>query len=106
MSKANRDRGKRGEKAARELLADRDWVILANTADGSKVEDMIVNSPDGKIYSVEVKNTKQINIPAVLKQSRENASKKKLDWMIMCKIDQSSSWLIWMKYEQPKVWNK
>jgi Holliday junction resolvase-like predicted endonuclease len=104
LSKASRSKGKRGEAEARNTLTDRDWIILANTADGSEVEDIIARSPEGKVYSIEVKNTKQIDVPKVLAQARNNAGKKKIDWMVMCKITQSRAWLVWAKGEQPKVW--
>lgn len=106
MSKASRDKGKRGEREAREILGDRDWTILANTADGIEVEDIIASDPAGQVFSVEVKNTKQIDITAVLKQARNNAAKKKLPWLIMCKISQSKAWLVWAKGGHPKVWMK
>ena len=106
MSSASRSRGKRGESEARDLLTERDWTILANTADGTDVEDIIATSPDGTVYSIEVKNTKQIDITAILKQARSNAAKKKLPWLAMCKISQSRAWIVWCKGEQPKMWIK
>ena len=106
MSKSSRSKGKRGEAAARNLLVDRDFTIIANTADGSEVEDIIASSPEGKVYSIEVKNNKLINVPAVRKQAMQNAAKVKLAWMMMCKIDCTSSWLVWRKGDKPTIWNE
>ncbi|MCK5611894.1 hypothetical protein KAR91_59035 [Candidatus Pacearchaeota archaeon] len=101
-----RSKGKRGERKARELLADKDWNILANTADGVECEDMIVENTSGVIYSVEVKNVKLIDIPKFRTQAMTNAKKKKKPWMLMLKIDGTKSWLIMRQGERPIVWTE
>jgi Holliday junction resolvase len=106
MSKKSRSKGKRGEREARDLLCDRDWIILANTADGSECEDIIATCPKGTVRSIEVKNRKYIKMVEFKKQAMENANKKKLPWMVMAKIEGSSSWLIWMKGERLTVWHE
>lgn len=106
MGKSQRSKGKRGERKARELLADKDWVIIANTADGDECEDIIAQCPSGKFHSIEVKNRKIIHMPEFKQQASRNAKKKKLPWMIMAKIETSSSWLIWKQGEPPRVWHE
>jgi Holliday junction resolvase-like predicted endonuclease len=106
MSKRSRSKGKRGERIARELLVDNDWIVLANTADGSEVEDVIASCPKGVVHSIEVKNRKAINITAFKQQASTNAKKKKLPWMVMCKIEGSKSWLVWCMNSNPVVWTE
>ena len=102
----SRSKGKRGEKAARDLLGDYDWQVLANTADGVECEDIIAMCPSGVCYSIEVKNRKLIDIASFKKQAVKNATKKKLPWMIMAKIEGSKSWLIWQRSDSPKIWHE
>ena len=106
MGKKSRSKGKRGEREARNLLADRDWIILANTADGEECEDIIATCPKGIIYSIEVKNTKNIQVDSFKKQAVTNADKKRLPWALMCKIAQTRSWLIMRKSCKPVVWHE
>jgi len=106
LSKKSRSKGKRGEREARDLLGDNDWIILANTADGSEVEDIIAKNPKDIVYSIEVKNRKVIDMIKFRKQAKANAAKKRLPWMIMTKIEGTRSWLIWQKGFKPKVWHK
>lgn len=106
MGKPQRSKGKRGERKARELLSDKDWNILANTADGGECEDIIAMCPSDRLYSIEVKNRKIIDMREFRKQASSNAKKKKLLWMIMAKIEGSSSWLIWRQGEPPRVWHE
>jgi predicted RecB family endonuclease len=106
MASRSRSKGKRGERIARDLLGDKDWVVLANTADGVECEDIIANCPSGKTYSIEVKNRKAIDMTAFKKQASNNSKKKKLLWMVMAKIEGSSSWLIWKQGEPPRVWHE
>ena len=102
----SRSKGKRGEREARNLLADRDWVILANTADGDECEDIIATCPKGTVYSIEVKNARLIHVVNFKKQAVTNANKKKLPWMILAKIETTSSWLVMRKSCKPVVWHE
>ena len=102
----SRSKGKKGEREARALLGDLDWILLANTADGDEGEDMIVENTSGTIYSVEVKNVKLIDIPKFRTQAMANAKKKKKPWMLMLKIDGTKSWLILRQGERPIVWTE
>lgn len=102
----SRNKGKRGERKARELLGDKDWNVLANTADGSECEDIIAMCPSGKVYSIEVKNRKIIDMVKFKQQARKNADKKKLIPMVMAKIEGTKSWLICEHGELPKIWHE
>lgn len=104
MGKPSRDKGRKGQREAKELLADRDYEILADTSSGLSTDDLVVKCPLGKIYSVEVKNTKSINIAAFRKQAITNA--KRNPWILVCKIDQTSSWLVLQKGARPVVWHE
>lgn len=106
MSKHSRSKGKRGERKAKELLADRDWTIIADTACGLEAEDIIAETPQGTMYSIEVKNRKAIDVGVFKKQAIRNAAKIKKPWMLMCKIDGTSSWLICQQGEKPTVWHE
>ena len=104
MSKSSRDKGKRGERTAKLLLADRDYTILADTTAGLSTDDLVVLSPGGKVVSVEVKNCKLINVPVFRKQATANA--KRNDWMLRLKIDGTSSWLVLGNGRSPVVWHE
>ena len=101
--KQTRDKGRRGECEDKRLLTDRDWEILADTTAGLATGDLIVKSPDGTIYDVEVKNRSQLNIPQFVGQAMKNAGKQR--WMVMAKIANTSSWLCMAKSKKPWVWH-
>lgn len=101
-----RNKGKTGERVAKTLLADHDYIIIADTTSGLESGDIVAKSPDGTVYDVEVKNRRQIDIPTVLGQARKNAAKTDLPWMVMCKIETTSSWLVIKKGEKPTTWHE
>jgi len=104
MGKQSRDKGKRGERAAKDLLTERDWTILADTTAGLSTDDLVCQDPDGRVVSVEVKNTKMINVPAFVSQARENA--KKNPWLLLCKIAGTRAWLVMGKGRLPGIWHE
>jgi Holliday junction resolvase-like predicted endonuclease len=106
MSGLARRKGRKGETAAKNLLADKDWTILADLTSGISTEDLIVEDTSGTIYSVEVKNVKLIDVPKFRKQAMANAKKIKKRWLLMLKIDGTSSWLIMRQSEKPIVWTE
>lgn len=72
---------------------------------GIKSEDLIAESPEGKRYSVEVKNHKLVNIEAFLRQARWQATQRKLPWMLAVRIPRfKGAWLVMRKDERPVVW--
>lgn len=104
MGKASRDKGRRGEAAAKRLLADRDYTILADTSAGLSTDDLVVQDPDGNVVSVEVKNCVLINVPKFVEQARTNA--KKNPWLLLCKIHNSAAWLVLGKNRKPGIWHE
>ena len=106
LSKMSRSKGRKGETIAKNLLKDNDWNVLADLTSGIDEEDLVAECPLGKIYCIEVKNRKLVNIPEFRKQAIKNANKKKKAWMIMVKIEGSKSWLIWRQGEKPSVWHE
>lgn len=103
MGSQSRDKGRRGEREAKAMLADRGYTILADTSAGLSTDDLVVMDQAGKVYSVEVKNTKLINLPVFLAQARGNA--KKNAWMLLCKLDRQGAWLVLGKDRPATVWH-
>ena len=90
--RATRDKGRRGQQAAKQLLADRDWrVIEANS--GEAEADMLAIDTLGKTWLVEVKNTAAITT-AHREQAMRQAKAKRLPWMLMSHIAGTADWLI------------
>jgi len=104
MSKASRDKGRRGQREAQALLADRDYSVAELNA-GSAVEDMLAVDTFGKTWSVEVKNTVAITT-AHRAQAMAQAKARKLPWMLLSKIAGTSSWLVQRQGMPPTVWNE
>lgn len=99
-----RRKGRRGESTAKKLLAERDFEILADTTAGIATDDLVAQSPDGCVWSVEVKNCKNLQLAQFVAQAKRNAGKKR--WMLLCKIDQSCTWLVLRKGSRPTVWHE
>ena len=103
MGKAQRAKGARGQSEAKKLLEARGWIVDPITC-GVKREDMIATCPDGKQWSVEVKNCKLINMAKFRRQAREQARKRKLPYMVMAKIEGSKFWIIERQGMLLKLW--
>lgn len=73
MSRSQRDKGRRGESAARRLFQDHDYEVFARPR-GESGDDFTAIDKDGKAWSVEVKNTKSIMF-SMLCQAKRNAPK-------------------------------
>jgi Holliday junction resolvase-like predicted endonuclease len=104
--KRTTSKGKMGERLAKELLVDRDWTIIADTSSGLSTGDLIAESPEGTRYDVEVKNRREVHLPAFIGQARKNAEKTKSAWMVLAKLDGFASWLVLRKGEKPAVWHQ
>ena len=102
MSRAQRDKGRRGQTMAEALLRDRDWVTDPISA-GIKREDLIATDPGGVVWSVEVKNCLAIT-PAHRKQAMEQARQRKLPWLLISKISGTTGWLVQRQGGRPAVW--
>lgn len=104
MSKASRDKGRRGQREVQALLKSRDFNVIETNA-GTAVEDFITFDPHGKAWAVEVKNTMNIMIDH-RRQAMAQAKARKLPWMLMSKIAGTTSWLIQRQGERPVVWHE
>ena len=104
MSKASRNKGRKGQREAADLLRGRDWNVVELNS-GTAAEDFVAIDPNGTMYSVEVKNTVSIDL-AHKKQAMRQAAERKLPWLLVSKIADSSSWLIQRKSEKPVVWSE
>ena len=103
MGKSHRDKGRRGQRACRRLLEDRDFSVHELNA-GTSVADFLAIDDMGRTFSVEVKNTVSINVRAFRSQAISQAGK--LPYLIACKLDGTSSWLILRKGMLPTVWHE
>lgn len=104
MSKAQRDKGRRGQTAAENMLRERNWQTDPISA-GIKREDIIAVDPQGKQWSVEVKNCANIMLSHRL-QAMEQAKKRGLPWMLMSKIHGTRCWVIQRQGCNPIVWTE
>lgn len=100
MGKFSRSKGKKAQAVAIELLKDRDFDVLEGNS-GKATEDLWATK-DGKLYSVEVKDRKLMDIFRWKKQAREQAKGK--PWLLMCHIPSTSTWLIFFQGENPTLW--
>lgn len=94
MGKFSRDKGRRGQTAAKALLTSRDWTI-AELAAGIDSEDLLAIDPSGTLWCVEVKNTQSL-LPTHFKQAQEQAKRRRQRWMLMWKRPRGS----WHIYRQ------
>ncbi len=68
-------------------------VIEANS--GKLSEDFIAIDQKSVTYSVEVKNHKTINIQSFLKQTKEQAERRKIKkWLLLIRLGNGYGWLI------------
>lgn len=104
MSKASRDKGRKGQREARALLTSRDWSV-AELNGGTKAEDFLVGAPYGVTYACEVKNTVAITT-AHRAQAQTQAKTRKLPWMLVSKIAGTRSWLVQRMGQLPVVWTE
>ncbi len=103
MGKPSRDKGRRGQTAAKDLLASRDWVV-ADLSAGIASEDILATDTDGSVWAVEVKNTVAITPAKFRRQAMEQAKKRRARWMVMAHIDGSSCFLVDRQGFNPVVW--
>ena len=102
--KTSRSKGRRGETAAKRLLQDRDYSILADTSAGLATDDLLAQDSSGAIWSVEVKYRKTIEPTKFAGQARFQVRNKKLRWMVLAHIEGTSGWLVLRQAMPPTVW--
>lgn len=96
----SRSRGKRGESLARLLLSERDYDV-DDLTDGTSCADFIAVK-HGRVYAVEVKCHKSINLPEFLSQARKQAGRKR--WMLLAKLEGYRAFLVIASDIPPTVW--
>lgn len=104
MGAGSRRKGADGQCMAANMLRSRDWTVDQVTA-GVAAADLIATDPDGRAWACEVKNCATIT-PAHKRQAIEQGRSRKLPWMLMSKIADSSSWLVQRKGHRPVVWHQ
>lgn len=102
MAINSRSKGRRGQRQFGELLRDMDWEVRELNS-GTAVEDFLAIDPGGQVWSVEVKNARAMDIRKWRTQAKEQAGN--IPWMLGCKIDGTSSWLILRQAQRPTVWH-
>jgi hypothetical protein len=75
MTQRSKRKGKRGEKGARLLLEEAGWYIAATEIQGLAGDDLFARDPEGKWWSVEVKNTTAFHSKFIA-QARRQASER------------------------------
>ena len=100
---ATRNKGRRGQTEAIDLLRERDWIV-ADLSAGVDCEDGLAFDIDGNCWALEVKNTAAIT-QAHKKQAMAQAKKRRLPWLLMNKIAGTSSWLVQRQGKKPVVWH-
>jgi sugar lactone lactonase YvrE len=100
---ATRNKGRRGQTEAINLLRERDWIV-ADLSAGVDCEDGLACDGDGNWWALEVKNTAAIT-QAHRKQAIDQAKKRRLPWLLMSKITGTGSWLIQRQGKRPVVWH-
>jgi len=101
-----RNKGRRGQTAAMNLLRARNYLVADLTA-GASTEDGICIDEHGQAWSVEIKNTTNIT-GAHLRQAREQARARgsRVKWMLMNRIAGTSSWLVRRQGMRPVCWHE
>lgn len=100
----SRSKGRRGETAAKRLLQEHDWEVLADTSAGISSCDLVA-CKNGVIVAWEVKNREIIHAQEFTKQATRNATGK-MRWGVLAKIAGTSSWLCLRQGEKPVCWHE
>ena len=101
----SRSKGRRGETAAKRLLQERDFTILADLAAGIASCDLLARDPNGGLHSVEVKNRETIPVKEAWEQACKNTAKG-TKAMLLAKIHGTSSWLVMRSGQRPVCWHE
>ncbi|WP_455387415.1 hypothetical protein [Petrachloros mirabilis] len=104
MSAASRSKGRKGQREASDVLRSLDWSVAELNA-GTSSEDFIATDPNGRVWSIEIKNTVAITVEH-RKQAQRQAKERRLPWMLMSHIEGTRSWLIQRSGVKPTVWHE
>lgn len=104
MAVMQRRKGRVAQTELRHLLEENDWQVI-DTSSGQAVEDMVVQAPYGTMFSCECKAHKNMNLGVFLKQAREQAKKRKIPWMLCCRLPEfPRAWLVLRAGLEPVIW--
>jgi Holliday junction resolvase-like predicted endonuclease len=103
MSRSERTKGARGERAAERLLISRGFVC-ERTREGRGSCDIVAVDPEGRTWAVEVKNRAIIVPREHVEQARRNAGSRR--WMVLAHIEGTRSWLVLGQGRTPQVWEE
>jgi len=104
MGKPSRDKGKRGQREFKLLLQEQDWTIMESRA-GAEEEDFLGISPDGKVYSIEVKNCVCIDQRKFRAQAKKQAdARKNTKWLLACAIDGFKNTFLIITSDKCTIW--
>lgn len=101
----SRRKGRKGESEFKRMLLDRDWIIDADMTSGCSSADLLATSPEGVTYVVEVKNHKAVAFAKFRSQAVKQAELLKRPWLLACKIDGYSAYVVMGRGEGPVVWS-
>ena len=101
---ATRNKGRRGQREAKLLLAERDWRFVEVNA-GEADADILAIDQKGRTWCVEVKNTAAITT-AHRAQAMKQAQAKRLPWMLMSKVAGTPCWLVQRQGVAPAIWTE
>lgn len=87
---------------AAKLLVAMGWTVDPITS-GIRREDMIATDPDGRKWSVEVKNCASI-LPEHKRQAMAQGRARQLPWLLMSKIAGARFWLVQRQGYDPILW--
>lgn len=102
--RTSRNKGRRGETAAKRLLGDHDYSTLADTTAGLATGDLLAQDAQGRIWHVEVKNCRNILIPQWIAQARRQTTAGQ-HWMLLAHIHGTRAWLVLRQGLQATVWH-
>jgi hypothetical protein len=98
VSRAQRDKGARGELEVVQLLRDAGWHDAQRTHDGraQRTRGDIRNGPQG--VHIEVKRQERLNVPAALRQAEADA--EPLDLPVLVHRSSRQEWLATLPFDE------
>ena len=100
----SRNKGRRGEREAVNILTERGYSII-ELGPGRKTEDIVAADDHGIMYSVEVKNHMVWTLCAWRKQAKEQARKRKCNWMLLARVpNHPATFYVESTNHRPCVW--
>ncbi len=81
----SRNKGRRGEREAVDLLTERGWEVI-ELGPGRLAEDVVATDPRGTTHAVEVKHHVVWRLADWRKQAKEQAKRRRHPWLLMCRV--------------------